>query len=343
MWSWIESKLLFQSVHSVATTSLDACVLSIRMMVQAPGGSADASNSSSKLFNYRKKEILCMNSQELVFTLWDVGHGISIWIRTPSGQHHWIDLGKTPEFSPSRHVRQFCGVSYIDYLIISHPDRDHLEDLPNFKWAFGYPRVLYRNTSLPATDMFGTQSSQYQRDYFDFHGRFNYPLPLYADPTNPQVNGGVNYALNCLEHGTTTDWGTDIQGNNTSVVVMLLYNGVLFVCPGDIEPYGWNKLWARYEGSYGPLIEAASTRLLVAPHHGRRSGYSREMMDAIQPHATFVSDVRGDSETHRSFRSDPIGIQLPDGTIEKYFSTKLGGRIQVVISGAGFFIDQYDQ
>ena len=284
-----------------------------------------------------------MNSQGLVFTLWDVGHGISIWIRTPSGQNHWIDLGKTADFSPSCHVRQLHRVSYIDYLIVSHPDRDHLEDLPNFKWAFGYPGVLYRNTSLPHTDMFGTRSYQYQRDYFDFHHRFNSPLPFYSDPTNPQVNGGVNYALNCLKHGTTTSMGTDIHGNNTSVVVMSLYNGVLFVCPGDIESVGWNNLWARCESSYRGLIGAARTRFLVAPHHGRKSGYCREMMDTIQPHATFVSDVRGHSETHRSFRSDPIGIQRTDGPIEKYFSTKLGGRIQVRVNEAGLFIDQYDQ
>ena len=37
--------------------------------------------------------------------------------------------------------------------------------------------------------------------------------------------------------------GASIEGNNTSVVVMLLYEGVLFVCPGDIEPPGWHVRW----------------------------------------------------------------------------------------------------
>ena len=46
-----------------------------------------------------------MADRELVFTLWDVGHGISIWINTPNGTNHWIDLGRTPEFSPSKHGR----------------------------------------------------------------------------------------------------------------------------------------------------------------------------------------------------------------------------------------------
>ena len=50
----------------------------------------------------------------LLFTLWDVGHGVSIWINMPNGSNHWIDLGRTPEFSPSRHVsgiqRPFAGI-----------------------------------------------------------------------------------------------------------------------------------------------------------------------------------------------------------------------------------------
>jgi len=38
------------------------------------------------------------------FTLWDVGHGLAIWIKTPSGHNHWIDAGKEGEFSPSAHA-----------------------------------------------------------------------------------------------------------------------------------------------------------------------------------------------------------------------------------------------
>ena len=95
-----------------------------------------------------------MVSDQLVFTLWDVGHGISIWIQTPSGAHHWIDLGKTPEFSPSEYVGRRYGVTKIDYLIVSHPDQDHLEDLPNFKQTFGDPRLLLRNKTLPTQEIF---------------------------------------------------------------------------------------------------------------------------------------------------------------------------------------------
>ena len=226
-----------------------------------------------------------MATGQLAFTLWDVGHGVSIWIKTPSGANHWIDLGKTPDFSPSHHVGQTYGEKNIDYLIISHPDQDHLEDLPNFKAAFGDPRVLSRNKSLPERDMFGQRGFQYQVDYEDLHKRFIQTTPQNRSPTNPDYNGGIKYAIHSLDHGTringTSLLGTSIiEENNTSMVVMFLYGGILFVCPGDIEPLGWKELWKLHERSYSELVDNATYRFLVAPHHGRKSGYSREMMEA---------------------------------------------------------------
>lgn len=135
-----------------------------------------------------------MPNLRLKFTLWDVGHGVSIWINTPNGANHWIDLGRTPDFSPSEHVGRAYRVSDIDYLVISHPDKDHLEDLPRFKATFGDPRVLCRNKSLPEADMFGQRAFQYQKDYADLHNRFTAPIPHHESPTNPDRNGGVQYA-----------------------------------------------------------------------------------------------------------------------------------------------------
>ena len=173
-------------------------------------------------------------------------------------------------------------------------------------------------------------------------------FPHNESPTNPDYNGGVRYAIHSLDHGTRVTGSTllgssAIEGNNTSIVVMLLYEGVLFVCPGDIEPLGWRELWSRHAASYRALIGDAHWRFLVAPHHGRKSGYCREMMEAIQPHATFISDVWGASETHPAFRSDTLGVRLPSGDTVRYYTTKHAGRVQVVVSATEINIDQYDQ
>ena len=65
-------------------------------------------------------------------------------------------------------------------------------------------------------------------------------------------------------------------------------------------------------------------------------------MDAVRPHATFISDVWGASETHRAFRSDPLGVRFRSGKTVKYYTTKRGGRVQVIVSPTEINVEQHD-
>ncbi|MFH1748438.1 MAG: MBL fold metallo-hydrolase [Planctomycetota bacterium] len=275
---------------------------------------------------------------DLVFTLWDVGHGLSIWISMPNGQHHWIDLGRTPDFSPSEHVASQYGAKRIDYLIVSHPDEDHIADLPSFLQRFGPPRVLLRNRELrlepnPVTIC--------RRDFRDLHTGLTGPVAWQESPSNPNVNGGVSYESEYLPPGFDVR-GNRIDGNDISVVVMLLYQHVLFVCPGDIEPRGWEELWRTSGDRFTRLINQSSVRFLVAPHHGRHTAYCGAMMDVVQPSMAFVSDMYGQGETHEAYRTRPTGATMRDGTTRRFCSTKMGGRIRVQVGPDGYLIDQFD-
>ena len=284
-----------------------------------------------------------MSNQTFIFTLWDVGHGISIWLQMPNGTHQWIDLGITSEFSPSEHVWETYGVTRIENLFISHPDQDHLSDLPNFIATFeeGYnPLYLTRNESLPEEDKYGTLQFQYQVDYKAINDGKPYIVKQAQSPINSDNNGGVEIKPISLDHGNYN--GVEIEGNNTSVVVLLRYQDVLIVCPGDIEPSGWDTLWSFHCADIRSMIEGTDIRVLVAPHHGRKSGYSEAMILAIEPHLVIVSDVYGASETHPRYYDKPMGITFSNGGSVKYYSTKTGGRVQITISESGRIFGQYD-
>jgi hypothetical protein len=72
------------------------------------------------------------------------------------------------------------------------------------------------------------------------------------------------------------------------------------------------------------------------------------MMDSIKPQTVIVSDVAGQSETDRRFRENPVGLNLlvrpeTEKRLVKYFSTKMGGRLQFEISsGGGYSLHQYE-
>lgn len=277
----------------------------------------------------------------MIFTLWDVEHGVSIWVVTPNGHHHCFDLGKTGEFSPSQHMAQRYGVKNIDFLTISHPDKDHIEDLPNFIRYFGQPTALTRNPSLPDKEFLGSGEASYQKYMYALHRNFTAPVHPNTSPLNPQINGGIEYRLAYLSYGKFTD-GCELTGNNTSIVTFMLYQDVLFVYPGDIEPKGWNEFWKQYGCFFQPFIDKARIKCLVAPHHGRESGYSQEMMDSIKPNLVFISDKWGASTTHPSYYTEPKGITI-NNTEVKCLSTKTFGRIacEVTING-GLKIHQFE-
>lgn len=281
-----------------------------------------------------------MNMSEFTFTLWDVGHGLSIWLGMPSGAVHWIDLGRTPDFSPSSHVRSRHHIPSVDYLVISHPDKDHLEDLPSFARNFGDTRVLHRNKTLPAAEKYGEGGLEYQQRYQDIDTRFNASVAWATDPMNPAFNGGVEYVVHSLCYGQDS-LGQAIHGNDTSLVVFLRYLDTLIVCPGDIEPRGWQELWRMYQHDFDRLTRDTRIRFLVAPHHGRKSGYCKEMMDAVDPHAVIISDIWGQSETHPSYFTVPHGLSSSSGTLVKCYSTKRKGRVRIGVSTSGVSVDQY--
>ncbi len=276
-----------------------------------------------------------MNSQaEMMFTLWDVEHGLAIWIRTPKGHNHWIDAGRNTgqDFSPAWHVANAYGETKLDYMIISHADGDHINDLPDVIEYLGDPRVLRHNKSVPDRDKFGGETCAYQREYKRLECKLNSPLDWNVNPRNPQFNGGVNVEVESLSFREAGNI------NNSSLVAVYAYAGWTIVMPGDIEREGWELLWSKYDAKFIPLLDSARIRILVAPHHGRETGYSSHMMQVIQPHLVLISDEFGQEPTDPRFQREPLGLRI-DGEEVKYFSTKTSGstpsRIQVCIQPDG--------
>lgn len=283
-----------------------------------------------------------MSQRDFSFTLWDVDHGLCIWIQTPNGQNHWIDCKKSDGFSPSEHVKMNHEVMGLDYLIVSHPDTDHINDLPNLIKALGRPRFMYRNKTLPDSEKFKSCSLECQTVYKDLDTSYNGEVRPDENPHNPDVNGGADIQVGC------NAYSQEIRGNNTSVVAFYHYAGWLFICPGDIEDRGWKQLWQARKTDFEVLIAKSKWRVLIASHHGRISGYSQDMMDNVKPHIVIVSDVRGQSETDRRFKENPAGLNIKvapesEPRLWKYLSTKGAGRIRFDIASTGTYkIHQYE-
>lgn len=264
------------------------------------------------------------------FTLWDVEHGLSIWIQTPSGQNHCIDAGHNndTEFSPFKQMKEKHDVNSIDYLIISHPDQDHIEGLPNLIDYIGKPRVFCRNKSLPNDMKYGTCDSRYQKIFKELDSTYTLPVPENESPTNEKNNGNVTI------YTFMNNYTDGMSCNNTSVISLYAYKDWLFVFPGDIEPTGWDRLQNKYYERMEDMI-LGSKVILVAPHHGRPSSYSQNMIDFFTPNLILVSDRCNEHETDKRYYTCASGLTYK-GDIIKFLSTKTKGRINISIDETGY-------
>lgn len=130
------------------------------------------------------------------------------------------------------------------------------------------------------------------------------------------------------------DWSDAQTINNSSIVVAYEYKGVVTIFPGDIEDSGWQKLLQKHPGLFSDLLKDARIVILVAPHHGRSTGYSQSMIDYLKPHLVIISDGFGAGETDTRFRNCSSGLRI-NGVVTKYVTTKTKGRKKITISENG--------
>jgi beta-lactamase superfamily II metal-dependent hydrolase len=229
-----------------------------------------------------------MANGELTCVFWDVQHGSAAYINTPANEHLVIDLGvgsyqqANLQFSPLLHLRDRYGVRQLDGVIITHPHRDHLDDIGNFGEL--RPRVLVRPKHLSAADVLGgnrLQDSPIIQQYLDISAAYDQPVSPGENPFRPPPDGHT------IRTFTPTSCSPS-NLNNHSVVTVVTHAGGKLLLPGDNEPPSWEELLGRRD-----FVEAIrGTDILLAPHRGRDSGFCPALFEHIRPHLTVISDGR---------------------------------------------------
>lgn len=267
----------------------------------------------------------------LRFITWNVEHGSAALIQTPNGQQIAIDLGADTGFSPLWHMKYRMGIVQLDHVIITHPHMDHIEDILNFDLLS--PRILTRPRQLTADDIsnghnnVGPGAVPIYQKYLEVDSRYTIPVEMADDPDTAANNGGVSILTFSPSHSPKTNL------NNHSIVTVIEYQGVKILSPGDNEPPSWEELLA--DAAFRVAIK--NTHVLVAPHHGRESGFHLDLFNHISPLLTIISDGRtvDTSATGRySTRTEGWNVLRRNGgsDIRKCVTTRNDGTIEVVIS-----------
>ncbi|GAJ01936.1 unnamed protein product, partial [marine sediment metagenome] len=136
----------------------------------------------------------------LKFVFWDVQHGSAIYIKTPNGKNIVIDLGMGSysdsdfEFSPLLHLKNNYNIDQLHGIIITHPHRDHLDDIFHFHELS--PQVLLIPRHLSESDIKDgnrEQDAEVINKYLEINTKYTSEVNTEEDPFNSQNNGGVEF------------------------------------------------------------------------------------------------------------------------------------------------------
>jgi competence protein ComEC len=275
-----------------------------------------------------------MNRQvDIVF--WDVQHGHSTYIKTPNNRHIVVDLGTGAYsgnnliFSPLLHLKRNYYVQQLDCVIITHPHLDHIDDILNFDTL--NPEILFRPTQLTNSEvMQGVQQKDYSKfkKYCDINDRYNQSIS--QDSINNMENTD-NWGGMQISTFTPTQCVHD-NFNNHSIVTVIEYAEIKVVIPGDNEKASFDELFQRCPYSFKNAISDAD--VLLAPHHGRDSGYYLDFINLVNPRLTIVSDGRFcDTSANAKYSAKSRGwtIHKRNGTSQerKCLTTNSDGAVYV--------------
>lgn len=252
-------------------------------------------------------------------TVHDVGHGSCISLIHDNGNVMLWDCGHAGTYRPSAFLPNE-GIQRIDRLFVTNFDEDHISDLVQLRTNIQIG-LLHRNESISREQLRSLKLesgpiSPAMQSMLDMMGSYTY-----GPPVTPPLFPGVTY--NVYWNSYLTDFN---DTNNISLVTFINCNGVKFVIPGDLEKQGWETLlqYPQFRS------ELSDVDIFIASHHGRESGYCRQVFDYCTPKVIVFSDSavkHATQEMANVYASHASGITFNGGTTRFVLSTRNDGSV----------------
>ncbi|MUV60217.1 hypothetical protein [Halobacterium sp. CBA1126] len=266
-----------------------------------------------------------------------------------------LDCGanEDPEFSPLKWLNtSYYGMNSIDFLIISHPHQDHIEDLDMMKELGLEPSILQRPkqaTELVEENLEEARERE-KEDYIEDAEYYLNVLDEYDGdpdvlPSNPawsnegetasahRADGGIPDRGVTFHHfGANEQIGSDNYQNlnNLSRVTLVNCHGFRMVAMGDLLQGGIDEI--KDDNDAMSAIE--DVEVLVAPHHGRDSSFDRDLVSHINPDLVVFSDKTAEHTVSDKYGQEANGASVYYEDTEewkerKVVSTNADGRIRL--------------
>ena len=227
----------------------------------------------------------------------DVGQGDSTLI-TCEGHSMLIDTGEAVKGTAIQNYLQKQKIDKLDYLVLTHPDSDHIGGAPVIITKFKIDKVFVSN---------------YEKDNKTYMKLIQALDNKHLKQTTPKV--GEKYSLGTAEFTILAPNDTYSNPNDASVALLIQNGKNRFLFTGDAEEDAEQDILGN-----GLDISAD---VYKAGHHGSRTATSEEFFEAVSPTSAVISCGEGNSYGHphaqtlNTFRMNGVKVYRTDeeGTI----------------------------
>jgi beta-lactamase superfamily II metal-dependent hydrolase len=250
--------------------------------------------------------------------IFDVEHGACALLTCDNGTRLMIDCGNNASsgWYPGTYLKQ-QGVSQLEGLAITNYDEDHVSGIANL-FSNVFVRMLYRNASVTAERIHQLKSDT---------GVGQGILFLTERIKNTFTAAAPEIVFQGLELKCfSSPYPQFDDENNLSLVLYLKCHGIGVLFPGDLEAAGWQALMK--DANFVNALRATS--ILVASHHGRKSGWCEELRDYCNPYYVVISDkgyMYDTQETVPLYRSIAKGGPFRTEPTRHVLTTRNDGRV----------------
>lgn len=266
----------------------------------------------------------------LQITMMDVGQGDCIYLAEDNGIHIMIDGGSSDKSSVADYQMmpylKHEGVSYLDAVVVTHPDSDHISGISAMLEEMGTSGISIGTLYLPDVGDTG-RNEEYQKLE---NTAQNAGVPVrYLSAGDVLRHREV--MLTCIH--PEAGWNAT-DPNVYSAVLYLQYGGFTALFTGDLEGEGEKLVQERLADS--PMTEAGVTLLKVA-HHGSKNSTGEVFLQTVNPHIALISSGRNNRYGHPH---EELLKRLEDsGSI--IYRTQESGAVTVRVKNGRLRVEEY--
>ncbi|MEH2956658.1 ComEC/Rec2 family competence protein [Candidatus Merdisoma sp. JLR.KK006] len=258
------------------------------------------------------------------FTMLDVGQGDGLFLRTEAGTTCLIDGGSSDVKQVGRYrILPFLkeqGVGTLDYVFITHTDKDHISGVEELLEQAGEPGGMRVGALLLSEQSAWEETGIRLRELAEAAGTDVKIIKAGMILTDKSTK---LYCMHPKEGAQYTD------KNAGSLVLRLSYGEFSMLLTGDLEETGEREIleWG----------ENISCDILKAGHHGSRFSTTGEWIEKAQPKLTLISCGQDNSYGHPHEET----LERLENAQSRWLLTAEQGAVTIRSDGKSFWAQGY--